>query len=122
MRGTPSFLWTVPHSTHDCAKEALKARRQWRLVHRCPALFVSCLYSEAIAQLFFLTAESLILADHMFQRVQFGEKGKFSRIMARSAAGLERACKGLAISEELEDLYCSSIVLGSCACITSRPP
>jgi len=60
----------------------------------------------------------------MRRRIQFAEKGKYGRIMARIPADLERACKRLASSEGwgLGDLYRSLIVLGACGSyLTLRP-
>jgi len=52
----------------------------------------------------------------MHQRIQFPEKGGYSRIVARIPADLEHACRRLAEVEgwELGDLYRSLIVLGAC--------
>lgn len=52
----------------------------------------------------------------MRQRIQFYEKSKYSRIVARIPADLERACRRLVQNEgwELGDLYRSLILLGAC--------
>jgi len=61
----------------------------------------------------------------MRQRIQFVEKGRYARIVARIPADLERACSRLSKSQgwELGDLYRSLILLGACGSyLTLRPP
>lgn len=52
----------------------------------------------------------------MHERIQFREKTKYSRIVARIPTDLEQACRHLAYNEgwELGDLYRSLILLGAC--------
>jgi hypothetical protein len=61
----------------------------------------------------------------MRQRIQFPEKARYARIVARIPADLERACSRLSKSQgwELGDLYRSLILLGACGSyLTLRPP
>jgi len=63
----------------------------------------------------------------MRQRIQFVEKARYARIVARIPADLERACSRLSKSEgwELGDLYRSLILLGACGSyltLRSRKP
>jgi len=52
----------------------------------------------------------------MHERIQFREKTKYSRIVARIPADLEQACRHLVRNEgwELGDLYRGLILLGAC--------
>jgi hypothetical protein len=52
----------------------------------------------------------------MRQRIQFAEKARYTRIVARIPADLERACRRLSKSQgwELGDLHRSLILLGAC--------
>jgi hypothetical protein len=52
----------------------------------------------------------------MHERIQFREKTKYGRIVARIPADLEQACRHLVRNEgwELGDLYRSLILLGAC--------
>jgi len=61
----------------------------------------------------------------MRQRIQFPEKARYARIVARIPADLERACSRLSKSQgwELGDLYLSLILLGACGSyLTLRSP
>jgi len=61
----------------------------------------------------------------MRQRIQFCEKARYTRIVARIPADLERACSRLSKSQgwELGDLYRSLILLGACGSyLTLRSP
>jgi len=55
-----------------------------------------------MAHMFFVTAESVIAADRIYQRIQFHEKAMYSRIVARIPADLEHACRRLAEVEGWE--------------------
>lgn len=61
----------------------------------------------------------------MRQRIQFPEKARYTRIVARIPADLERACSRLSKSQgwELGDLCRSLILLGACGSyLTLRSP
>jgi hypothetical protein len=61
----------------------------------------------------------------MRQRIQFVEKARYARIVARIPADLERACSRVSKSQgwELGDLYRSLILLGACGSyLTLQPP
>lgn len=61
----------------------------------------------------------------MHERIQFSEKSRYSRIVARIPADLEQACRHLVRNEgwELGDLYRGLILVGACGSfLTLRPP
>jgi hypothetical protein len=61
----------------------------------------------------------------MHERIQLREKAKYSRIVARIPADLDKACRHLALSEGwgLGNLHRSLILVGACGSfLTLRPP
>jgi len=61
-------------------------------------------------------ARSLIAVSCMHERIQFLQKPRYSRIVARIPADLEQVCRRLVRNEgwELGDLFRSLILLGAC--------